>query len=453
MPLDNTAIEDIQREIKGFGDGVKELKTSMEKDLEAVRKLAEEAKAAGTTQHPETKQAIEALTTSVTEKHAAVEALLSERKEQADRLETAFKRLPTSVEDPKAAAAEAKAVVEFYKTKAANSGQLNINTDFDLSKLDVEGYKSWNQQFKTYMRSRDDRAVEAKALSVGSNPDGGYFVPTAVSSRIIGRVYEDSPIRQIANVETIGTSEMEIAIDQDEAGAGWVGEETPRPETSTPQTGVQRIVVHEIYAMPKATQKLLEDASIDIEAWLANKVAEKFARMEATAFVVGDGVNKPRGFLTYPATGSSRMVVPQVVSGDASLLLPDALIRLPFALKSAYLGNARWVMNRQTIASIMLFKDANEQYIWRPGLQDGVPSVIGGYPVTMADDMPVVAAGSLPIAFGDFRRAYTIVDRLGITTLRDPLTAKPFVLFYTRKRVGGDMVDFDALVLMKVAAA
>lgn len=212
-----------------------------------------------------------------------------------------------------------------------------------------------------------------------------------------------------------------------------------------------RRFAHEIYAKPKATQKILEDAGINVEAWLANKIADRFARVEATGFVAGDGVNKPRGILVY-LSGAGRLKIVRIKSGDAAKITADAIVSMPYSVKSDYLANANWLMKRSTVLAVMLLKDKQDQYLWRQGLTTGQPSTLCGYNVEMAEDMPIVAGGALPIAFGDFRRGYTVVDRLGITTLRDPYSSKPFVEFYSRKRVGGDVVDFDAYVLMEVGA-
>ena len=440
-------IDEVKREISSFGNDFKSMRDSMQRDLTAVRKLAEEAK-----DSPELKSQIEALTTSVTEKHTALQTAFDEQKRRTEELETALNRPGFAGGDKKSEEMMAEAI-RFFETKASASGSLKWRDRPTAKTVDVESYKAWEEQFSTYLRA-DDRAVEAKALSVGSNPDGGYLVPTARSNRIIQKIYETSPLRQLATVETIGTEAMEIPIDQDEAGAGWIGEEEYPTETSTPRIGVQRIPVHEMYAKPKATQQILEDASVDVEAWLATKVAERFSRIEATAFMTGNGVKKPRGILTYPAgNAGARQTVAQYASGNATSITADAIVAMPFYLKGAYLSNATWLMKRSTVQSIMLLKDGQGQYLWRPGLLAGQPSSLVGYSVQMADDMPAVANGNLSVAFGDFRRAYTVLDRLGITTLRDPYSAKPFVEFYTRKRVGGDVVDFEAYALMKVAAS
>ena len=446
MTTEPNVLEEIQREVKGFGENVSGLKASLERDLAAVRKLAEETKGAI---GPEVKSQIDAFSASVTEKHAAIETQVKAMQAQAERVETALNRHPTGAAEPENAA-EMKDALAFFEMKAAVSGQRRAGARITADKVDREGYKSWVDAFDLYLRA-DERAVEAKALSVGSNPEGGYLVPTATSARIITKIFESSPIRQLATIETIGSAALEVPVDIDEAAAGWVGETQARTETGTPQVSMQRIPVGEIYAKPKATQQMLEDAGVNVENWLAGKVADKFSRIEATAFVSGDGVNKPRGILTYPA-GMTRGAIQQVNSGDANLITADAIVKMPFAIKSAYLANAGWMMKRSTVQAIMLLKDTQNQYLWRPGLTAGQPSMLVGYAVNMADDMPVVAAGALPVAFGDFRAGYTVVDRLGITTLRDPFSAKPFVEFYSRKRVGGDVTDFDAFAVIKISA-
>ncbi len=331
-------------------------------------------------------------------------------------------------------------------------GQLVAGRPIRDEDVDFAGIQLWTDNFGNYLRSKDDRSIDVKALNVGSDPDGGYWVPTAQSNRIITQVFETSPMRQLATVENISTDALEMPTDFGEFGYGWVGEQEDRPETTTSQTGVMRIPVHEMYAMPKATQKLLEDAAIDVEGWMARKVSVRFGRVEATAHILGDGVKKPRGILTYAAGTTLPGTVEQVNSGNATALTTDGFIKTMIALKEPYAGNAQWLMRRATVGAVMLLKDGDGQYIWRAGLEAGRPSILLGYAVRQAADMPAVAGNALSVAFGNFREAYTIVDRLGITTLRDPYTAKPFVLFYTRRRTGGDVVNFEAFKIMKVAA-
>lgn len=437
---------EIEREIRSLGGNVKNLQDSVNRDLEAVRKVAEEAKGAI---GPEVKSQIDALTESVLRKMDEATKPVTDR---LDGLEARFNRPGAGGFGGNGDDGLEKRAAEFARTALAVRGHLKAGTVLDAKSIDIDGYKAWEQSFGLYLRSKDDRAIEEKALTVGSDPDGGQLVPTAVSNRIITQVYETSPLRQLATVETIGTDSLEIPNDLGEFDAGWVGETESRPETATSTLGVLRIPVHEIYAKPKATQKMLEDASVNIETWIASKIADKFSRTEASAFISGNGVKKPRGILTYP-NGTSGAKIEQIASGGATSITADGLINLMIALKDYYASGASWLMRRATVGAVMLLKDGDGQYIWRPGLEAGKPSTLLGSPVYQAADMPAVGSGTLPIAFGNFRAGYTVVDRLGITVLRDPYSAKPFVEFYSRKRVGGDVVNFEAFKLMVVSAS
>lgn len=295
-------------------------------------------------------------------------------------------------------------------------------------------------------------ADEVKLLSVDSDPQGGYWVSPEMSHQIVEQVFETSPMRNVATVETISTDALEIPEDLGEADVGWTSETGVRTETATPTIGVRRIPVHEIYAMPKATQQLLDDARVNVEDWLARKIALRMGNTENTAFINGDGTDKPRGILTYPAGTTNPGQVRQVNSGHASQLTADGLRTMFYALKTPYIKNAQWLMARPTIEAIAKLKDGGGDYLWEPGLKAGEPQRLLGHPVERMEDMPAVAANSLSIAFGDWKQAYTIVDRAGVRVLRDPFSAKPFVLFYTTKRTGGDVTNFEALVLQKTAA-
>ncbi|MBX5268555.1 phage major capsid protein [Rhizobium sp. NLR17b] len=458
MPEIKDVLDDVQREVKKFGEDVKSLQSSMEKDLKEVRDLAEKA-GKSASDNGQIKNDLEALTKGVAEKHDAIEKKVAEILEKAAKEAAAIAEIEKKMNRPggTGGADQGKLVLEatdFKRTVMSRRGELKLNTILRPEDTNVDEYKAYQEAFKMSLRREVNMLSpeEQKAMMVGSDPDGGYLVPTATSSRIITKVYETSPIDELAYHETITTDAIEIPVDIDEAGAGWVGETEARPETSTPQVGIQRIPVFEIYAKPKATQQLLEDAGIDIEAWLERKVAEKFARMRALAFISGNGIKKPRGILTYPAGSAGvRGTIAQVASGNATALTPDGLVTLTFSLKDKYLANANWLMKRGTVAAVMLFKDNQGQYIWRPGLEAGKPSMLLGYSIRRADDMPSVGAGALPVAFGDFRAGYTVVDRLGIRTLRDPYSSKPFVEFYSRQRVGGDVVDFEAFALQVVS--
>lgn len=451
MPLDGTeidpkVIEEITREVKGLGSNWKTLSDSMQTDLAAVRKLAEEAK--GGAIGPEMKAQIDALSASVSEKNAALEKGVGTR---LSAIEAKMNR--TGMGGGTGGDVEAKAradAILFNQTMLAGRGQLKVGSPVADDDVDFKGIDDYNNLYAQYLR-RDERAVEAKALQIGSDPDGGYWVPRQMSNRIIQQVYESSPIRQLATVETISTDALELPNDYGEVGAGWVGEQEARPETTTPPVGVMRIAANEMYAMPKATQKILEDAAIDVEAWLSKKIGDKFARLEATAFVSGNGVKQPRGILSYPSGTTNPGTIEQIHSGDANLILPDGLIKLTYSIKEPYMPNAQFLMQRASVALVMLLKDSQGRYLWQPALGLGAPATLLSYPITWAADMPAVAAGALPIAFGDFRQGYTVVDRLGVSVLRDPFTAKPFVLFYTRKRVGGDVANFEAFKLLVIS--
>ena len=269
-------------------------------------------------------------------------------------------------------------------------------------------------------------------------------------------------MRAIASVMTITADAVEGMLDLGEPAAGWVAEVEARAETATPQVGLWRIPVHELYAEPRVSQKLLDDASFDVESWLAQKVAEKFGRSENAAFVAGGGVGMPRGFTTYATAATADASrpwgtlqhVPTGTSGAFAASNPgDVLIGLTYALKAGFRAGARFVMARATAAEVRKLKDTSSgQYLWQPGLAAGSPASLLGYPVVEAEDMPAIGANSLSIAFGNFREGYAVVDRQGIRTLRDPYTAKPQVKFYTTKRVGGDVLDFDAIKLLKFGA-
>jgi HK97 family phage major capsid protein len=326
---------------------------------------------------------------------------------------------------------------------------------------DVEQYRSYKKAFRNYLRKNNAGSdiEEIKALSAGSDPDGGYLVTPDISGRIVQLVNETSPMRQVANIVTIGTDRLEGTRDLDEVTTGWVAETDARTETDTPQIGQYAIPVHEQYAEPRATQRLLDDAMFNIEEWLAAKIADKFSRMENTAFVSGDGTGKPKGFLTYAAgvpDSTTFNVIEQVVSGAAGAFAAsnpgDALINLIYSLKGVYRSNAVFMMKRATLAEVRKLKDTDGNYIYNPDMQNKTGGTLFGFPVVEVEDMPALAADSLSIAFGDFNAGYQIVDRQGLHILRDNLTAKPFVKFYTTKRVGGDVVNFEAIKLMKFAA-
>lgn len=326
--------------------------------------------------------------------------------------------------------------------------------------LDDKGYDEYKAAHSRYLRKGDRllSAEEVKTLSVGSDPDGGYFVTPDTSGRIVRKVYETSPMRQISSVQAISTDALEGIEDLGEAGAGYAGEQAVSGDTTTPQVGKWRIPVFWIDTEPKTTQQLLDDAAVDIEGWLAAKVGDKFARFENNEFVNGAAA-KIRGITSYTTaaddgSGVTWGTIGHIATannGDFPASNPaDKIFDLIGCLKAAYLNNARFLTRRSVITKMRKFKDGTTgTYLWQPSFQLGQPEQMAGYPVTRAEDMPALTTGSLSLAFGDFAQGYQIVDRQGIRVLRDNLTSKPYVKFYTTKRVGGGVLNFEAIKFMK----
>jgi HK97 family phage major capsid protein len=316
--------------------------------------------------------------------------------------------------------------------------------------------------FDGYMRTGEStglRALELKALSAGSNPDGGYVVPVEIEKEIGARLTAISPIRNIAGVREISGNVYKKPFMTAGPAVGWVGETDARPQTNTPTLDALSFPAMELYAMPAATQTLLEDAAVNIDEWLAGEVEQVFAVQEGAAFVSGDGNNKPKGFLSYTNIDNASWVwgdIGYIATGAAGAFPAsdpsDVLVDLIYALKAGYRQNGSFVMNRKTQAAVRKFKDSAGGYLWQPPAVANGRATLMTFPVIEAEDMPDIAANSYSVAFGDFRRGYLIVDRQGVRVLRDPFTAKPYVLFYTTKRVGGGVQDFDAIKLLKFAA-
>jgi HK97 family phage major capsid protein len=379
---------------------------------------------------------------------------LKEKQDIIDRVYAATKRTMLTVDGQQVDLADMDEKALSWAQIAAKARGTTIN------EYSAQNLKEYSTAFKQFMR-KDERLMsgdETKALSVGSDPDGGYLVSPDTSGRIIKKQFETSPIRQFASVQVISSDALEGLFDLDEAGFGWVAEKGARNETSTPQLDAWRIPVHEVYAEPRATQRLIDDAAIDIEAWLAGKVADRFSRVENAAFVNGDGAGKPRGFLSYAGGTSGLGQIERFKTGvnggfAATPNGADVLINTVYGLKEAYRARAIFAANRLTQGAMRLLKNNDGDYIWQPSIQVGQPSTLLGYPVVGFEDMPNFSTtGALGIAFGDFAEGYQIVDRLGIRVLRDPYTAKPYVKYYTTKRVGGDVLNFEALKLVEFAA-
>lgn len=432
-------IEQLQREWKAF------------KDANDAR-LAEIEKHG--TASAETTQKVERANAAIASLQAKFDASLAAQTQRLDEIEDRLNR-PLAGGRPGLRLKDEQ--IEAY---ARWQGAVQ-RKEVDPAHVDLEFCRNYTTAFRDW--ARHGHGAEAKHLqllnemSVGSDADGGFWVSPDMSGRMVEFVYETSPVRRLAAVQEISTDALEGDYDLNEAGTGgWVGEtETRAGDTATPGVGGWRIPVHEQYAEPRATQKLLDDARIDVEAWLAGKVAAKFGREENTAFVSGNGVARPRGFLTYTAGTPSAAAfdrVRQVNSGAAAALTSDGLVDLVFALKSIYRLGARFGMNRTTEAAVRKLKDGQNNYLWQPDFTQRASASLLGFPIEEMPDMPDVAAGNLPVVFANFAEAYQIVDRAGIRVLRDPYTTKGRVKFYTTKRVGGGVVGFEAILLQKVSA-
>ncbi len=313
--------------------------------------------------------------------------------------------------------------------------------------------------FQRYMRIGDATAIttlEAKSLNTGTDPEGGYLAPEQTEAMIAAAVKDISPIRQIASIREIGANIFRKPVSNGDGAAGWVGETGARVETTSPTITAIDFPTMELYAMPAASQTLLDDSIVDIDQWLADEVQSEFAVQESAAFVTGDGVNQPKGFLSYTiaedsvkAAGELGYIATGVDGGFPASNPSDVLLDLIYAPKQAFRANGRFVLNRSVLGQLRKFKDSAGNYLWQPNVRPGEPARLLGYPVSEAEDMPDIATASHAISIGDFRRGYLIVDRVGVRVLRDPYSAKPFVLFYTTKRVGGGVQDFDAIKFLK----
>jgi len=310
-----------------------------------------------------------------------------------------------------------------------------------------------NEAWSRYMRAGDESGLarlDTKALSAGTDDQGGYVAPLELDRLIEARLMQASPMRQIATVRqtSAGVYRKPVSLG---VGAQWAGETAARTETTTAGLSLLEFPAGELYAMPAATQTLLEDSYADVDEWLADEVEAAFSVQESAAFVTGDGAGKPKGFLDYTIVDEASHAWGEIGSIPGDFTVADAgdqLIDLIHTPKSQFRVNGRFVMNRRTAAIVRKLKDASGQYLWAPGAA-GEAATVMGYPVSELEDMPDIGTGNAAIAFGDFRRGYLIADRQGARVLRDPFSAKPYVLFYTTKRVGGGVQNFDAIKVMQ----
>ena len=325
----------------------------------------------------------------------------------------------------------------------------------------IEDGAPHQKAFDAYVRSGEDDGLrglemESKSLSSAVNSEGGYLVDPQTAETIKSVLNSTASIRSIASVVNVEANSFDVLIDHTDVGAGWADEASATTETATPSIDRISIPLHELSALPKASQRLLDDSAFDVEGWLAGRIADKFARAEAAAFIGGDGADKPKGILDHPAVDNDVWAwgnLGYVATGTAGGVDADAIVDVVYALGAQYRVNGTFVMNSKTAVLIRKLKDSDGRFLWSDGLAAGEPARLMGYPVLIAEDMPDAATDSFSIAFGDFQAGYTIAERPDLRVLRDPFSAKPHVLFYATKRVGGDVSDFAAIKLVKFGTA
>lgn len=398
-------------------------------------------------------------------------------KELLQKQGTAFEDFKKTNDEMIKAKADGKSVADFEAKLAkinsdlATVAELKAALDQVEKKLNRPGAAGDGDPIKAehkaafgkFMRKGVDDGLgelQKKAYNITTDADGGFAVPEELDRDILDMLVDVSPIREIATVRTIGTSDYKKLVNVKGTASGWVDEDDARAATNSSNFAQVTPFMGELYAYPQATQQMLEDAFFNAEQWIVDEVANEFARAEGAAFVSGDGTKKPKGFLAYAAAltadatrafGTLQYIASGAAADWAAATPEDKLLDVVYSLKAGYRANARWVMNKGILAEVRKFKQ-NGEYIWRPGLEAGQPDTLLGYGITEAEDMPAKAANALSIAFGDFKRGYLIVDRIGTQVLRDPYTNKPYVGFYVRKRVGGAVVDSAAIKLLKFAA-
>lgn len=302
-----------------------------------------------------------------------------------------------------------------------------------------------------------ERARVQAALSVGDNSNGGFLAPVEWDRKVSRALSATSPLRRLCTVITTSTAGYSTLYTDDAFGSGWVGEVASRPDTTNAQFSSLTFMSGEIYAQPVVTQQLLDDSALNMEAWLAERVAFTFGQQEALAFLSGNGVNKPWGLLPHAEGGAAATRHPSgaiklVNTGAASAITGDGFIDLVYSLPAPYRQGAVFLMNSATAAGLHKLKDGQGNYLWYNGYALGQPQTLLGYPIEIDENMPSVAAGNIPVIFGNFRIGYTINDRMGMRVLKDPYTSKPYVKLYCTKRVGGGVQDPNAFRFLRVSA-
>jgi len=457
-------VADIQKEIEKLGTNVKENVAELNKNYVKLKEIVDRS-------HDDSydKNFIDKLAADISTRQEALDKKFKEQTDEAvqrlDKIEVALKRVGSSDSKNNGIQIYTKEQAEqFAKSVLSLSagGEKSVTIDkvdeFIKANNDSDFLDNYRSAFLKYCRARglDGKnwnpqngfltPGEQKAMLSASDPDGGVLIPVAMNTNLIQRVWENDIMRSLASVQGITTTAMEWMVDWDEAAAGWESETVQGSELNTPKWDKRRITVHNMYYRARITQQLIEDAAVNPETWLSDKAGEKMGRVEGASFFTGDGITKPRGILTY-ANGTNYGQIQQVNMGAAATLTADGFVNVKYALLENYLNlpSLAWVMNRSTVADAMKMKYGDGTYIWKPSMIANDPtSSILDIPVRMSPSMPTVAAGALAVVLAAWKEFYMILDRLGVTVQRDPYTAKPFIEFYFRKRVGGDVLNFEA---------
>jgi HK97 family phage major capsid protein len=411
----------------------------------------------GLKRYKEMQSNLEAQAAEVTElktTRTALEKALDEQKDRVQALE-----LGAATGQVKGGIGGSRVITEYAKSlhdglNSAERGVRNISLDRALVEENAKGMVDY---YFPYMKD-EKKAGYVKALVGGSGPDGGYWLPVERQQRMITRIFESTPMRQLANIITTGTNMVELVIDDGEITADWGTELSPHGETATPQIGLLKIPVHHLRARPKVTESMLEDSTIDVVSWLTDKVERDMARAESTAFVSGNGADRPLGFLTMASASNAnvyqRNTLGRVASGVSASIGADSMFNVQNHLKEPYQSGAVWLMQRRTFFTVATLKDLQNQYLLRFGdmLASGTNMTLLGKRVIFADDMPALASSSQSIAYGDFGQSYQIVDRVGISVMIDPYTDDPFIRYRFRKRVGGGVINFEGIKILQCGA-
>lgn len=432
--------DEIKKLIMGVGekiDAVQEKTTSLEKGYDGLRN--EEIKSL------EAKIEVEA------QKAQDLKIQLDANEKSLNETIAKLSRPGISSSEKSQANEEYKSALREYYRKGRNQ-----STEENVSKASVKEFREFVEKEFAF-ESKENKEHIVKTLVTDSNPDGGYVVLPERLSSTVDRTFETSPMRALANVITTNTNSVEMIIDDNESvSGGWVSEQATRASTGTPQIGLLEIAAHEQYAEPLVSRKMLDDSSINVENWLSMKTNDILTRTENTAFISGDGVAKPKGVLSYDAWAVAgtyqRDAIEQINSGTAGQFTADALKEIQNSLKESYQSGASWLIKRSSWSDIIKFKDGGGAYLLdTTSMKDGDTMKLLGKPVYFADDMQAKATNALAMMYGNFKIGYTIVDRLGIRVLRDPFTAKQYVKFYTTKRVGGAVTNYESIKILKLA--